>query len=101
MNATLNDVHLFLNRLSPYSASGKPKSRQDIHMKSRRQLPSLPANRAFVVQLHAEAKVEEGEFRGRVEHIVSYQATHFDSLEELAAFLTKITLSLAVDEEET
>jgi hypothetical protein len=35
-----------------------------------RNRPSLPANRAFVVQLHAEAHVEHGEFRGRVEHLV-------------------------------
>jgi hypothetical protein len=64
-------------------------------------LPSLPANRAFVVQVHAEAKVEHGECRGRVEHVVSMRATHFHSFEELAAFLTKTILSLAVDEEET
>lgn len=34
--------------------------------------PSLPANRAFVVQLHADAQPEQGQFRGRVEHLVSY-----------------------------
>lgn len=45
--------------------------------------PSLPAGRAFAVQLHADARVEQGQFYGRVEHIVSYQATHFTSLEEL------------------
>ena len=60
--------------------------------------PSLPANRAFVVQLHAEAQVEQGEFRGRVEHIVSMQATHFSSLEELAAFMVKVVTSLPEDE---
>jgi hypothetical protein len=54
--------------------------------------PSLPANRAFVVQLHADAQVEQGEFRGRVEHIVSMQATHFHSLEELAAFMAKVVM---------
>ena len=49
--------------------------------------PSLPANRAFVVQLHADAQPEKGQFRGRVEHIVSYQAAHFASVEELTAFM--------------
>lgn len=63
--------------------------------------PSLPANRAFVVQLHAEAQVEQGEFRGRVEHIVSMQATHFHSLEELAAFVAKVVTSLPEDDVDT
>ena len=52
--------------------------------------PSLPAQRAFVVQLHAEAQIEQGEFRGRVEHVVSYQAAHFESLEELIAFMVRV-----------
>jgi hypothetical protein len=49
--------------------------------------PSLPAKRAFVVQLYAEAQVERGHFRGRVEHLVSHRATHFESLEDLLAFI--------------
>lgn len=61
----------------------------------------MPANRAFVVQLHAEAQVEQGEFRGRVEHIVSMQATHFHSLEELAAFVAKVVTSLQEDDVDT
>jgi len=52
--------------------------------------PSLPANRAFVVQIHADAQVEHGHFKGRVEHIVSYQATHFGSLEELVTFIVRV-----------
>jgi hypothetical protein len=51
--------------------------------------PSLPASRAFVVQVHADARVEQGRFRGRVEHVVSHQATHFESLEELMAFIAR------------
>ena len=62
-------------------------------------LPSLPTNRAFVVQLYAEAKMEHGEFSGRVEHIVSMRATHFYSQEELVAFLIQTVLSLEVEEE--
>ena len=60
--------------------------------------PSLPANRAFVVQLHADAQVERGEFRGRVEHIVSMRATHFHSLEELAAFIVQVVTTLQEDD---
>ena len=52
--------------------------------------PSLPANRAFVVQIHRDARVENGEFKGRVEHVVSFQEAHFESLEELAAFIFQV-----------
>jgi hypothetical protein len=52
--------------------------------------PSLPANRAFVVQLHADAQPEKGQFRGRVEHLVSYQSVHFESVEELTAFMVRV-----------
>ena len=55
-----------------------------------KNLPTLPAKRAFVVQLHAEADVVHGPFKGRVEHIVSMEATHFESLEGLTAFIVKI-----------
>jgi len=52
--------------------------------------PSLPANRAFVVQIHRDARVENGEFKGRVEHVVSYQETLFESLEELGTFIVRV-----------
>jgi hypothetical protein len=54
--------------------------------------PSLPARKTFVVQLHAEARIEQGNFKGRVEHVVSHQATHFESLEELVTFMTQMVL---------
>src|SRR5215471_16605167 len=41
--------------------------------------PSLPVNRAFVVQFRAEAELEQGVFTGRVEHVLSGQATKFSS----------------------
>jgi hypothetical protein len=43
-----------------------------------------------VVQLHADAAVAQGHFEGRVEHIVSMDATHFDSLEELVSFIVRL-----------
>jgi len=55
-----------------------------------RTQPSLPAKCAFVVQMHAEARVEQHDFKGRVEHLVSGEATHFNSLEELTAFIVQI-----------
>jgi len=61
--------------------------------------PSLPANKAFVVQLHADARVEQGEFRGRVEHVVSYKARHFHSLEELTAFIVQTITTLEEEDD--
>jgi hypothetical protein len=55
-----------------------------------KQQPSLPAYRAFVVQVHIDAQVELGQWQGRVEHLVSYRAERFQSLEELLAFIVKV-----------
>jgi hypothetical protein len=52
--------------------------------------PALPAQRAFVVQFHTDAQIEQGELRGRVEHVVSYQSAHFESREELVAFMVRV-----------
>ena len=57
---------------------------------SSKERPSLPSGRAFVVQVHADAKVEQGHWQGRVEHLVSFQAKRFQSLEELLAFIVKV-----------
>jgi hypothetical protein len=54
----------------------------------------LPARRAFLVQVHAEAEVPQGRLAGRVEHVVSGQATHFASLEELLAFMARVLTTL-------
>jgi hypothetical protein len=51
---------------------------------------SLPAQRAFLVQVHAHAEVAQGHLAGRVEHVVSGQATHFASPEELLAFMARV-----------
>jgi hypothetical protein len=51
--------------------------------------PPLPSNRAFVIQLHAEAQGEQGQWYGRVEHITSHQTAHFQSLDELLAFMVR------------
>ena len=60
--------------------------------------PSLPRDRAFVVQLRWDANVEHGDFRGRVEHFVSMQATHFESVEELLAFIVRVVAALPADD---
>src|SRR5262245_35570277 len=50
----------------------------------------LPAQRAFVVQVHAQAEVAQGHLAGRVEHVMSGQATHFASPEELLVFIARV-----------
>lgn len=50
----------------------------------------LSPHRAFVVQFQAETKVACRRYAGRVEHVVSGQATHFTSLEELLAFIGQV-----------
>jgi hypothetical protein len=50
----------------------------------------LPVRQAFVVQLSAETEEEKGHWAGRVEHVVSGRATHFQSVDELLAFMTQV-----------
>ena len=54
----------------------------------------LPTQRAFLVQVHAEAEAAPGRLAGRVEHVVSGQATHFASPEELLAFMARVLATL-------
>ncbi len=54
----------------------------------------LPAQRAFLLQVHAAAEVAQGRLAGRVEHVVSGQATHFSSPEELLAFIARVLTPL-------
>jgi hypothetical protein len=44
---------------------------------------TLPAERAFVVQLRVDADLERGIFTGRVEHVLSGTAAPFASVAEL------------------
>ena len=50
----------------------------------------LPAERAFVVQLRAQADPRGNLFTGRVEHMASGTAVRFDSAEDLLAFITRV-----------
>jgi hypothetical protein len=50
----------------------------------------LPAQRAFLVQVHAETELAQGRLAGRVEHVVSGQAIHFASPEELLVFMARV-----------
>ena len=48
--------------------------------------PSLPSDRAFVVQFRPRAVGASPSFAGRVEHLASYRVARFHSLEELLGF---------------
>lgn len=50
----------------------------------------LPAARAFVVQLRGEAEVARGYWAGRIAHVVSGRTAHFETLQELAAFIERV-----------
>jgi hypothetical protein len=45
---------------------------------------------AFVIQFRPETDIEAGRFEGRIEHIVSYKATRFHSLDELLVFIASV-----------
>ena len=50
----------------------------------------LSVTRAFVVQFRTDTVVEQGPLAGRVEHVISGQATDFESLETLLAFIARV-----------
>jgi len=45
---------------------------------------------AFVIQFRPETDIEAGRFEGRVEHIASYEAKRFHSLDELLSFISSV-----------
>lgn len=52
--------------------------------------PPLSPQRAFVVQFRVGTGATPTHFVGRIEHMISGQAGHFGSVEELVAFLTRV-----------
>jgi hypothetical protein len=50
----------------------------------------LRPEQAFVVQFGPATQVDAGQVEGRVEHLVSRQATRFHSLEALLAFISRV-----------
>ena len=50
----------------------------------------LSVHWAFVVQFQSDTAVEQGHLTGRVEHVISGQATAFQSLETLLAFIAQV-----------
>jgi len=52
--------------------------------------PSLPTDRAFVVQFRTQPTGAPSAYDGRVEHLVSGQVARFHALEELLAFMVRV-----------
>lgn len=48
------------------------------------------SNAAFVIQFREGTDVEAGRVEGRVEHIASYRAARFRSIDELFAFIARV-----------
>ena len=54
---------------------------------------------AFVIQFRPETNIEAGRFEGRVEHILSYNATRFHSLDELLDFIASVLAEVSGKEQ--
>ncbi len=55
---------------------------------------------AFVIQFRPETDIAAGRYEGRVEHVASYEATHFHSLDELLAFVARLLKETEVSRQE-
>jgi hypothetical protein len=51
---------------------------------------ALRPEHAFVVQFGPATQLDAGQVEGRVEHLVSRQATRFQSLQALLAFISRV-----------
>ena len=63
-------------------------------MSTSRSQPTLPSNRAFVVQFRAQPSITPPSWAGRVEHLVSHQVARFQSLDELLEFMTRVLIEV-------
>jgi hypothetical protein len=64
-------------------------------MQDAKPAPPLPTDHAFVVQFRAHTPGQPLRWDGRVEHLVSGQATHFSSWDQLQQFIARVLANLA------
>jgi hypothetical protein len=50
---------------------------------------TLPSARCYVVKLHRDARPEQGQLRGRLEHIASGDQVDFNNADELLDWLAR------------
>jgi hypothetical protein len=55
---------------------------------------------AFLIQFRPETDIAGGHLQGRVEHVASYEATHFDSYDELLAFIGRLLTEVNGEDKE-
>lgn len=76
--------------MSPYYSHGQKPT--GTCKPNRRCPPTEPLS----CSLQVETKVARGRYEGRVEYVISGQATHFASLEELLMFIGRVLATVRV-----
>jgi len=54
---------------------------------------------AFVIQFRPETDIETGRFVGKIEHVATYKAKRFHSLEELLEFIAGVLVEVSNEEQ--
>jgi hypothetical protein len=54
---------------------------------------------AFVIQFRPETDIEAGRFEGKIEHMVSYKAIRFHSLDQLLEFIASVLAEVSNPEQ--
>ena len=83
-----------------FSVGSEGKRKHEKERKARmttQSEPTLPSNRAFVVQFRRDEPETPLECKGRVEHVVSGQAIHFQSWEHLQRFLEMVLAEIQAE----
>ena len=55
---------------------------------------------AFVIQFRPETDAKAGRFEGKVEHIATYEAARFHSLDELFTFIARVLIEFSNKKQE-
>ena len=55
-----------------------------------REMDEWQSRAAFVIQFREGTDIGAGRLEGRVEHIASYKAARFNSLEDLLSFIARV-----------
>jgi len=77
--------HGFSRKLHRNFMTPRPGARYDWRMTNEWKYKG-----AFVIQFQPETNLEAGHCLGRVEHITSYRAMRFSSLDELLSFVAQV-----------